>query len=117
MFSLASNFKKLTFARLFFLNFSNKSPWSSLVSLKFESYNLQHCKKNCRKLAFWVFTEQLLYYIIFWRPHCYELKCNKSLTKKVKKKKDFRPKNIYKKLVQSKREKQFGRLENKPDNV
>ena len=29
-----------------------------------ESYNLQHCKKNCSKLAFWVFTEQLNYQII-----------------------------------------------------
>ena len=54
------NFKQLTFARLFSLNFSSKSPWCSPVPLKFESYNLHHCKKNCCKLVFLVFTEQLL---------------------------------------------------------
>ena len=41
------NFKQLTFARLFSLNFSSKSPWCSPVPLKFESYNHHHCKKNC----------------------------------------------------------------------
>ena len=30
------------------------SPWCSLVPLKFESYNLHHCKKNCCKLVFLV---------------------------------------------------------------
>ena len=48
----------LTFARLFSLNFSSESPWCSPVPLKFESYNLHHCKKNCCKLVFLVFTEQ-----------------------------------------------------------
>ena len=71
----------MTFARLFTLNFSSKSPWCSLVPLKFESYNLHHCKKHCGKLVFVVFTEQLLYQIIFGRLHCYEVtlvkKCNK----------------------------------------
>ena len=38
---------------MFFLNFSSK----------FESYNLQHCKKNCTKLVFCVFPEQLLPFI------------------------------------------------------
>ena len=51
-FSFVSKFKKLTFARLFSLNLS-----------KFESYNLQHCNKNCRKLVFCVFPEQLLPFI------------------------------------------------------
>ena len=64
-FSFVSNFKKLTFARSFSLNFLSKCPWCSTVLLKFESYNLQHCKKNCCKLVFWVFTEQLNYQIIF----------------------------------------------------
>ena len=68
----------LTFARLFSLNFSSKSPWCSPVRLKFESYNLQHFKKkkkkkNWCKLVFWVFTEQLLYHMIFARLHCYEV--------------------------------------------
>ena len=80
------NFKQLTFARLFFLNFSSKSPWCSTVPLKFESCNLHHCKKNCRKLVFLVFTEQLLYQIIFGWLYCYELtlvkKCNKPLLQK-----------------------------------
>ena len=59
-FSCVCNFKQLTFARFFFLNFLSKSPWCSPVPLKFESYNLHHCKKNCCKLVFLVFTEQLL---------------------------------------------------------
>ena len=54
------NFKLLTFARLFSINVPSKSPWCSPVPLKFESYNLHHCKKNCCKLVFLVFTEQLL---------------------------------------------------------
>ena len=85
-FSFVSNFKKLTFARLFSLNFSSKSPLCSPIPLKFESYNLQHCKKNCCKLVFWVFTEQLLYHAIFGRLHCYEVtlvkKSNKLLLQK-----------------------------------
>ena len=81
----------MTFARLLFLNFSNKSPWCSPVSLKFESYNLHYCKKkNFCKLVFLVFTEQLLYQIIFGRLHCYEVtlvkKCNKPLLQKSEKK-------------------------------
>ena len=51
-----------------------------------ESYNLQHCKKNSNKLVFWVFTEQLLYHILFGRLHCYEVTlvkmCNKSILQK-----------------------------------
>ena len=64
-FSFVSNFKKLTFARLFSLNFSSKSTWCSSVPLTFEPYSFQLCEKNCRKLVFWVFTEQLLYHKIF----------------------------------------------------
>ena len=63
-FSFASNFEKLTFERLFSLNFLSKSPWYSKVLPKFDSYNLQHCKKNSCKLVFWVFTEQLNYQIL-----------------------------------------------------
>ena len=81
-----SNFKKLNFARLFSLNFSGKSPWCSPFRLKFESYNLQHYKKNCRRLVFWEFTEQLPLHIIFGWLHCYEVtlvkKCNKPLLQK-----------------------------------
>ena len=88
-FSVVNNFKKMTFARLFSLNFSINSPWSSPVSLKFESRKLKLCKKSCRKLVFWVFTEQLLYHLILGRLHCYEVilvkKYIKPLTKKVKK--------------------------------
>ena len=76
----------MTFARLFSLNFSSKSPWCSPVPLKFESYNLHHCKKNCCKLVFLVFTEQLLYQIIFGQLHCYEVTlektCNNPLLQK-----------------------------------
>ena len=76
----------MTFARLFSLNFSSKSSWCSPVSLKFESDNLHHYKKNSCKLVSLVFTEQLLYQIIFGRLHCYEVtlvkKCNKPLLQK-----------------------------------
>ena len=68
----------LTFARLVLLNFSGKFPWCSSAPLKFESHNLQHCKKNCGKLFFWVFTEQLLFHIIFWKLHFYEVTLVKS---------------------------------------
>ena len=85
-FSCVCNINYLTFARFLSLNFSSKSPWCSPVSLKFGSYNLHHCKKNCCKLVFLVFTEQLLYKIIFGRLHCYEVtlvkKCNKPLLQK-----------------------------------
>ena len=76
----------MTFARLFSLTFSSKSSWCSPVSLKFQSYNLHHYKKNCCKLVLLVFTEQLLYQITSGRLHCYEVtlvkKCNKALLQK-----------------------------------
>ena len=85
-FSCAYNFKLLTFAKLFSLNFWSKSSWCSPVPLKFESYNLRGRKKNCRKLVFLVFTEQLLYQVIFGQLHCYEVilvkRCNKPLLQK-----------------------------------
>ena len=85
-FSCVCNFKKFTFPRSFPLNFSIKYPWRSQVPLKFETYNLHHCKKNCRKLVFLVFTKHLLYQIIIGRLHCYEValvkKCNKPLLQK-----------------------------------
>ena len=66
------------------------SPWCSPVTLKFGSYNLQHCKKNCRKLNFQVFPEQLFYHIIFGRLHCYVVTLVKNIInhyyKKVKQK-------------------------------
>ena len=50
-----------------------------------------------------VFTEQLLYQIIFGRLHCYEVtlvkKCNKLLLQNSET--GFRPKKIHKKLVAS----------------
>ena len=61
--SFVNNFKKLTFARFFC--FLNKSLWRSPVLLKFESCNLQHCKKNRHKLVFWVLTEHLHNQTIF----------------------------------------------------
>ena len=77
--------KNLTFAKLL-LNFSSKSPWCSPLLLKFESYNPHHCKNNCHKFFFLVFTEQLLYQIILGRLHCYEVtlikKWNKPLLQK-----------------------------------
>ena len=85
-FSCVCNFKQLTFARLFSLNFSSKCPWCSPVPLKFESYNLRCCKNNCHKLVFLVFRKQLLYQIIFGWLHYYEVnlvkKCNKPLLQK-----------------------------------
>ena len=60
-----NNFKKLTFTRLFSLMYlSSIEIWV----LQPPPY---HCKKNCCKLVFWVFTEQLLYQIVFgWLPSC-----------------------------------------------
>ena len=119
-FFCVSNFKQLTFARLFYLNVSSKSPWCSPVPLKFKSYNLHHCKKNCCKLLFLVFTEQLLYQIIFGQLHHYELtlvkKCNQPLLQKGETK-VFSQKQIYKKLAESQRKNYFGRFEHKSDNV
>ena len=101
-FSCVCNFKQLTCARLFYLNFSNKSPWCSPVSLKFKFYNLHHCKKNCCKLVFLVFTEQLLYQIIFVQLHCYEVTlvkmCNKLLPQKCETK-VFNQKRLIKNLL------------------
>ena len=73
VFSCVCNFKQVIFARWFSLKFSSKSPWCSPVPLKFQFYNLHHCKKSCCKLVFLVFTEQLLYQIIFGRLHCHEV--------------------------------------------
>ena len=95
VFSCVCNFKQVIFARLLSLKFSSKSPWCTPVPLKFQSYNLHHCKKSCCKLVFLVFTEQLLYQIIFGRLHCYEVTLVKKciyvvyiiLPKKKKKKK------------------------------
>ena len=69
-FLVTCDFKQMTFAR-FSLNFSSRSHWYSPVPLKFESYNLHHCKKNCFSLVFLVFTEQLLYRIILGQLYCY----------------------------------------------
>ena len=44
-----NNFKKLTFTRLYSINLSNKSPQQSPVKMKFESSNLQLCKKKKKK--------------------------------------------------------------------
>ena len=72
--------------------------------MKFESYNLHHCKKNCRKLVFRAFPEQLLFHIIFELLHCYEVtfvkKYNKPLFQKSETK-IFDLKRFHKKLVPS----------------
>ena len=97
---------------LFSLNLSSKSSWWSLVKMKFESYNFHYCKKNCCKLVFWVFSEQLLSHIIF-KLHCYEVtlvkKCNKPSLQKSETK-IFDQKRFHKKLVPSQREKNSGVL-------
>ena len=81
MSSFVINFKKLTFAMLFFLNFLGKSPCCIAIPLRIDSYNLQHCKKNCGKSVFWVFKGKLLYYIFFGWLHCYEFTLVKTFNK------------------------------------
>ena len=103
MFSFVSNFKNPTFAWLLSLGFSRKASWCIPVTIKFESYNLLHCKKKCCKLIFCVLPEQLLSHIIFGQLQLYEVtlvkRYNKPLLKKVKQKcsykKDF-IKNLFK---------------------
>ena len=94
---------KADFCKMFSLNFPSK----------FESYNLQHCQKNCRKSVFCVFLEQSLPLIIFGLLHCYEValikKFNKPSLQKIEIK-IFKQKIFYKKLVQSQREKNSGIL-------
>ena len=42
--------------------------------------NPKSASENCRKLVFWVITEQLLYHIILKRLHCYEVySCKESV--------------------------------------
>ena len=97
---------------LFSLKLSSKSSWWSLVKIKFESYNFHHCKRNCCKLVFWVFSEQLLSHIIF-KPHCHEVtlvkKYNKSSLQKSETK-IFDQNRFHQKLVPSQREKNSGVL-------
>ena len=95
---------------MFSLNFSSK----------FESYNLQHCKKNCRKLVFCVFAEQLLSHIIFGRLQWYEVTLVKNYDKPLLQKSEtkiFKQKSFHKKLFQSQRGKKLGHFENKSDNA
>ena len=80
------------------------------VSSKFEPYNLQHCKKNCRKLDFCVFLEQLLPFIFLWVA---TLLLQKSLINHYLQKSEtniFKQKRFLKKLVQSQQEKNSGIL-------
>ena len=120
IFLYQADFNKLTFARFFFLNLSTKSPWQSLVKMKFESYNLHHCKKNSQKLVFWVFPEQLLSHIIFERLYSYEVtlvkKYNKPLLQKSETK-IFDQKRFHKKLVPNQRGNNSGVLKVESDNV
>ena len=101
------------FARFFSLNLSSKSPRQSLVKMKFESYTLHRWKKNCRKLVFWVFPEQLLSHMIFERLHCCKVtlvkKYNKPLLQKSETK-IFDQKRFHKRLVPSQLEKNLGVL-------
>ena len=113
-FSFVSNFKKLIFARLFSLNFSVKSLWCSPVLLKFESYNLQHCKKSCLKLFFCTFPKQLMSHIIFGLLYRYEVSLVKKYDKVLLQKSEtniFKQKWFHKKLVQNQREKKIERFE------
>ena len=70
-------------------------------------------QKNCRRLVFWVFSEQLLSHITFEPLHCYEVtlvkKYNKPLFQKSQTK-TFDLKRLHKKLVPSQWEKHFGVL-------
>ena len=78
--------------------------------MKFESYNLHHCKKNGPKLVFWVFSEQLLYHITFELLYCYEVTLVKKYNKTLFSKSDikiFDLKRFQKKLVSSQREKDW----------
>ena len=77
--------------------------------MKLESYNLHNCKKNCRKLVFLEFPEQLLSHIIFELLHCYKVTLvNKPYSKSGTK--IFDLKGFRKKLVPSQREKYSGAL-------
>ena len=81
--------------------------------MKLESYNLHHCKKNCRNLVLWVFPEQLASHIIFERLHCYEVTLVKKYHKALLRKSEtkiFDQKSFHKKLVPSQREKNSGVL-------
>ena len=103
---------------MFCLNFRSRTPWCSPVPLKFESYNIFHCKKNCRKLEYCVFLEQLLSHIMSRRLHCYEVTFVKWYNKPLLQKSEtkiFRQKRFLKKLVHSQLEKKLGNFEIKSD--
>ena len=86
--------------------------------MKFESYNLHHCKKNCRKLVLWVFIEQLLSHIIFDRLHCYEVTLLKKYKPSLQKKEtDFRRQKTDQKTCSKSMRKKLGRFEVKSDIV
>ena len=71
---------------------------------------LLSCRNNCRKSACWVFTEQLLYNIIFgWLQVALVKKCNKPLLEK-REEKIFEQTKFCKKLVQSQRKNNLGIL-------
>ena len=84
--SFVSNFKKMTFARFFSLDFSSKSPWCRPFSIKMWDLQLPKLEKEPPQVSFLVFTEQLLYHIIFGQLHCNEVtpvkKCNKQVLQK-----------------------------------
>ena len=93
------NLKKSIFVRFFSLNLSSKSPWRSAVKIK-----KKHRKKNCRKLVFWVFQEQVLSNIIFERLHCYDVTLVKEYNKPLLQKSEtkiFDQIRFHKKLIQS----------------
>ena len=98
---------------MFSLNFPITSPWCSPIILKFGSRNIQHWRKDCRKLAFWVYLEQLLSNIFFARLHCYKVtleeKYNKPLLQNIETT-IFDQKRCHKKLVQSQWEENSGVL-------
>ena len=93
----------------YFLEIVKSFPWCSPVPLKFQSSNLQHCKRNGHKLVFWVISEQLLYHIIFGQLLCYEgtlVKRHDTTTNPTKDWiKDFWPKRFQKPVCKVKEEK------------
>ena len=76
--------------------------------MKFESYNLHHCKKSCRKSVIWLFPEQLPSHIIFEQLDCHEATLAKKYNEPLLQKSEtkiFVQKRFSKKIVPSQREK------------
>ena len=78
------------------------------------------CKKNCRKLVFWVFQAQVLSHIIFERLHCYDVTLVKEYNKPLLQKSEtkiFHKIRFHKKLIQSRCGEKLGRFQIKAYNI